>query len=308
MMRPIAALSLLLVACQPPDDLPPPVPVEAPASLRAAHAAYEDGDVARMATHLRETLDTPTASPLVRDNALALLEAGYALGRGTIAADWTLPAGITEMHLVHLRKAEPTSVIFQIALRGTAEQAGAVRQLRLLRGDTVVLDRVAGLGQWAETPEPDGTWFFELEGPELPAPLPEGVHHIELEMADGRVTRGWFILGGLTSARVPRVDSPMPGEVTGQSPRLAFEAFRSPTWRPWEGRGLGAWIVTAPPADPWQPVWSRFTEASALTTLDVPPLDPGDYWLGLNFAERRRFGPLTLMRASRTAVPFSVGR
>lgn len=307
-MRPIALLALTLAACQPPPDLPPPVPVEAPAPLRAAHAAYADGDLPRMVTHLRETFETPTATPLVQDNALALLEAGFALGRGALAADWTLPPGITGLQVMHLRKAEPASVSFRIALRGTAERPDAVRQLRLLRGDAAVLDRAAGLGAWSETPEPDGSRFFELEGPERPTPLAEGLYRVEIELADGGVTRGWFILGGLTSARAPRVDSPTPGEVTGPSPRLAFEDFRSPGWRPWERRALGAWIVTAPPAEPWQPIWSTHAEEPTVSALDAPPLDPGDYWFGLNFAERRRFGPLLLVRASRAAVPFSVGR
>lgn len=35
-------------------------------------------------------------------------------------------------------------------------------------------------------------------------------------------------------------------------------------------------------------------------------LQDGDYWLALTFSERRQFGPLGVVRASRTARPFQV--
>lgn len=306
-MRLVPVLFLLLVACESPDAPLRSVPARAPDPLIDAHAAYLEGDLTRMAARLRETLERPDVGELVRDNSLALLEAGYAVGRGHVDADWALPEGVTELRVMHLRKEEPTAVAFQIALRGVEAGADTVRQLRLLRDDVVVLDREAGQGAWSVAPEPDGGFFFELEGPELREPLDEGLYRVEILLADGSETAGWFILSGLTSTRSPRVDSPAPGEVTGPNPVFRFEDFRSPAHRPWEPRTLGAWAVSAPPREPWSPAWSFFTDKPAQETLQVDaPLAPGDYWFGLNFRETRRFGPLTLVRASRTAVPFRV--
>jgi hypothetical protein len=37
-------------------------------------------------------------------------------------------------------------------------------------------------------------------------------------------------------------------------------------------------------------------------------LVPGDYWLGVNAGEERRFGPVRIIRASRTYLPFTIVR
>lgn len=311
-MRSLTLLPILITlftsACQAPDEPLAPIPAQAPATLRAAHAAYAAGDLGEMAAHLRETLRRPDAGALVVDNALALTEAGYAVGGGAIPADWALPAGILDLQVMHLRKAEPDSVTFQIALRGHAAHADAIRGLRLRRGDVVLLDRAAGLGEWSDEPE-DGGRFFELEGPEQPEPLPAGLHQVEIQMADGAAVTGWFILSGHNGLRAPRIDWPTPGAVTHPTPDLRVEDFRSPAAQPSDRRTRSAWVVPAPPPTPWRSAWSTWTDHPDDAPLTVdPPLAEGDYWFGVTFGEARRFGPLTLVRASRAAVPFSVRR
>ncbi|MCA9557134.1 MAG: hypothetical protein KC583_01110, partial [Myxococcales bacterium] len=260
----------------------------------------------RMAARVHATLALPDASDLARANALALLEAGYAAGGGRLPAAEALPEGVRDLRVMHLRKQEPTGVTWQLAVRGVADAADTVRGLRVLRGDAVVLDSAAGVGAWSVEPEDDGGHFYELEGPERAAPLDEGAYWIEL--GTDRTTTLPFVLGGVTAFGAPRVESPAPGEITGPRPTLRFEDYRSPTHQPWEPRTLGAWIVPAPVRSPWRPAWSFWTDRphSAPAAIDRT-LPPGDYWFGLTFGESRRFGPLTLVRASRVAVPFRVG-
>lgn len=299
---------LLLTACAAPDGREAPVPIRAPAPLLEAHAAYGEGDLERMAERVLATLRLPDASDLARANALALLEAGYAVGEGVLPSDRTLPDGVRDLHVMHLRKQEPTTVTWQIAVRGVADATDTVRALRLLRGADVVLDHEAGRGTWSVEPEHDGGHFYELEGPERAEPLPEGAYRIELHLADGTEATLPFVLGGVTAFGAPRVDAPTPGEVTGPRPTLRYEDFRSPTHQPWEPRTLGAWIVPAPVRTPWRPAWSLWTDRPGPDPVQVErSLAPGDYWFGLTFAESRRFGPVTLVRASRVAVPFRVG-
>lgn len=299
---------LFLTACAAPDGREAPVPIRAPAPLLEAHAAYGEGDLGRMADRVLATLRLPDASDLVRANALALLEAGYAVGEGTLPSDRTLPDGVRDLRVMHLRKQEPTTVTWQIAVRGVADTADTLRQLRLLRGDDVVLDRAAGLGTWSVEAEDEGGHFYELEGPERAEPLPEGAYRVELRLADGTTATLPFVLAGVTAFGAPRVDAPAPGAVTGPRPTLRFDDYRSPTHQPWEPRTLGAWIVPAPVRSPWRPAWMHWSDRPGPNPLEVErPLAPGDYWFGLTFTEQRRFGPITLLRASRVAVPFRVG-
>ncbi len=288
-------------------------------ALAAAHTAYLDGDLDRTVQAARAVLEDPATPEVGRANVLALIDAAWAAGRGKLPADWTVPAAILHLRVASIRKQEPESVSYRLEIGGTTADPAALGQVRITHGSgRVVLDRHEGRGTWSVTPEPDGTFFFELEGPETGSPTPAGLYLLDMEVA-GEDTRGWFILTSHVASEAPPVRAPSEGQTfTTGRPTLRFDDFRSPEFRSHERRSLGIYAVRLQPGGPdgrdYHVVWHRWIGSPALTELtlgvdgDMPDtvLEDGDYWLALSFGERRRFGPLKVVRTSRTARPFQV--
>ena len=264
-------------------------------------------------------LEDPESPEVARDNALRLLDAAWEAGRGRLPADWTVPSSIHHLRVSSLRKQEPDGVSFRLELGGIITDPGALGQVRVVQAPgRVILDRRAGQGTWEVTPEPDGTWYVELEGPETATPTPEGLYLLDVEVA-GEDVRGWFVLTRHVSSQTPAVHAPAVGETfTSGQPPLRLDDFRSPEYRAWERRSLGLYVVRLRPGSAadkgYEVAWHRWissprdTEVTLGVGGDMPDaeLEDGDYWLAATYGERRAFGPLKIVRSSRTARPFQV--
>ncbi len=304
---------ILLAACAQPDA--PPARERVPAALAEADEAWIQGDFRRVTAALLEVLAN-RPDPVVRDSALELAEAAFGAAGARLPADWSLPERIRRLRFSVIRKSEPDRSSFHVLLDGHVDDPAAIRQVRLTGpAGEVLLDRRAGRGGWSSERDPDGHHYFELEGPEgARAPQP-GLYRLDLELDDGH-HGGWFIATNLVASATPHVIAPAPGETQhGPHPRLAFEDFHSPEFGEPERRSVGVYVIRLLAQQParWAHAWSwssqrpEATDARLGDTLGRrASLEPGDYWASVTFSEARRFGPITLRRAARTAVPFRV--
>ena len=298
----------------------PPAGVHVPDALHAAHTAYLAGDLKTTVAQVREVLADPNSGEAVRENAIGLIDAAYAVRGGRLPARWSLPVGVTRLRVAHVRKEEPNKVRYGLEIGGVSQEAETVEQVRLVRASdgVVICDRRAGVGQWTVDAEEDGSgWWFEVEGLTQREPARDGLYYVDLTVG-GVETHGFIVLSGLTSTASPVMSAPAaPATVSARNPQVAFEDFRSPESRPWERRSMGVFVVRLAPgsARGWVKTWSLWTADMGRTAVTIGEEDggtprvgltDGDYWVGLTFNERRRFGPVVLVRSSRTSRPFRV--
>lgn len=327
-------LSLLVAACQPaPDadrarlsDAPPtsePSPEReasgwpsAPPSspLEAAHEAFLDGDHATMVDDLKAILADPDADPATRRNAIDLLEVAYEDTQGRLPAHTKLPDALDRLTFESIVKTEPGRLKHRVVVRGWATSPHRIEGMRLLHGphNTVVLDQAQGLGAYASSADDDG-FEFELEGPEVASPAPDGLYTLSMRI-DGQQVSVWFIASGLTSSATPTLRVPAAGQALSTTqPVLAWDDFRSPEHKTFEPRARSVWIARLQ-SDAPGPAWTLWTSDAIQRAKvghhpsgrGVDALEPGLYWIALTYSEGRTQGPIALKRVSRTASPFSV--
>lgn len=317
----ITAPALLGTGCEPPPDEAATAPgvVLRPAALDVAHQAYLEEDWPALTAAVKEVLLDSRVAPEARANAQSLLRAAWKRTGGRLPAGWSLPAPVHHMNVTHVRKEEPNKLSWRLKVSGHVPVADLVTQVRLVRApDVVVLDRRAGLGDWSVSPEKEGGFYFELEADDASRPVPEGAYYLEIELANGHRGGGWFPFFDMAASASPVVESPIVGAETGPNPTVRWHEFRSPEYRRYEDRTLGLWVMRLTPGQSpgYTPAWTLWTNQLGMDGVtvgrhpgaDQPPmsLESGPHWMGLTFGERRRFGGLRLVRASRQSLPFQV--
>jgi hypothetical protein len=296
-----------------PTSGPPPLPStagEVPAALARAHAAYLADDLVGMERSLHDVLADEAADPDVRDNALSLLEAAYERKGGTLPTDWALPSALDRLEVGQVRVEEPGVLRYSSWLGGRIDDPARLQELVLSRGGEVLLDREAGRGRLKVERDGDGLYSFSLEGDEEAHPFGPGVYDLRVDLAGAPPVTGWVLVGDLVSKAAPIIREPDVEAVVDGNPTLAFDDFTSPDYRPFERRSLwiGVWRQHAT-------VWSMWTGKPGFTSVVLGkdarggpegPLMSGRNWVSMQFAERRRFGPVLITRASRSQRPFDV--
>lgn len=327
---PARFLCALLVALAAPGclELGPPS-TNGPSSPRSptvrqdverVHLAWLEGDSLELVRAVRDVLLEEDSSPAERQNVLEVLERAWEDAEGHLPADWTLPDAVADLHFRQIRVEEVDGIRHQVVLAGRLRDADAVSRAVLLRADdgAIVLDsqREPG-GLHVDEPAPgDPLRYFEVEGPELSEPPSPGVYLWRLTLSSGEEREGWFIAHASSSTASPQVWAPGEGEVvTSRQPHAAWEDFRSPEHRPYEARTLGLYLVQRTGRGEFAARWSSWSgeaggthDAVLGSATDGPAveLDDGAYWLAVTYGERRSFGPLQLVRASRTLRHFRV--
>jgi hypothetical protein len=321
-----AAVPLTLAAAPGVADHDPPPGYFAPSGaserLKAAHAAFLEGDYRTMTLALKDVLSVEDGDRDERANALALLERAYAaLGRQPMPADWTLPAGVGALKIGVRRKEKPDGVFYNLHVSGDQAALGTVTQVQLVRFPRqVVLDRGAGLGEWEEdaapavgNEPPDITW--SLSSDNAREPPGDGLYELTLKLRDGATTAGWVILGNLIATASPHVLAPSPGATVRASGLTArWRPFRSPELRPFERRGFSIGVYATDLGRDWEPLWRRWSKEPETSSLEmgkgadgtVVPITPGRRALTVLYRETRQFGPVQLRREASTLVPFTV--
>ena len=201
---------------------------------------------------------------------------------------------------------------------GRARDAKHLKGVTLKRlPDEIVLDKESGKGKFEIHVDEPGYEDFRLRIEKNVDALPgDGVFSLRLELDDGTATEGWFIVHALASSASPQILSPVPSAtLADRNPVLSWMPFRSPEYAAFEKRTLSMWLGReGDDKDAWS-FWSGgpgadirgvrigMEEGGTKTTLA-----PGDYWLSLQANEERVFGPVRILRGSRTSQPLSIVR
>jgi hypothetical protein len=305
--------SLSLFACTTPDPAPPPPETRGttPSELEAAHEAYLKGDWLEMNDRLRDALVDRASSPLVKENALELLDKAYEATSGRLPSRFALPAGFQTVTLGSLRGQHQWATYRTIFLYVKLDQGlGAhVKEmsLRTQPGNVPVLDRASGIGELRLTPQPgEKADEVVLEAKNVEAALADGVAAIHVSLDDGREVDTWVLARGLSSSASPEIATPTPSAtVSDASPTVEWTPFHSPEFAPFETRTLSVYVsderTQTAAFDRW------LANPGDLSRMKVDKkLGPGSYWLALSAGETRDFGPIHLARTSQRGVPFSV--
>ena len=310
----LAAAAASSPGCEPPGpEASAPAPAQSDALLQA-HRAWIDADFPGLTAALERVFRDPAADERVHRNALELLDRAYQEHGQRLPSSWSPPEGIADLRFTVIRKVDPERLRFRAVFSGSTRNGAEITGLRLVHhSGAVLLDKQEGVGAWSVEPESGGQ-YFELEGEETDQPAPEGLYDVFITLRGGELTRGWFISSGQRSSAAPVLHTPQPGQVVSTpTPAVTFDDFRSPEYRRGEGRGRGVYVVqrVRQATPPWRRAWSAWSadptgDSVVIGGDGTPGLEDGDYWVSVTFAETRRFGPVTLRRASRTAVPFLV--
>lgn len=290
---------------------------QATASLDQAHEAFLARDYGALTASLRETLGGPEVDSVVRQNALDLLAKAAEETQGNLPVNWTPPPGVSDLKFTQSLKQEPDGLVHKIKIRGDLAAVDTLKQVQVVRfPDLVVLDRQAGLGEYSTSPEAEGAFSFDLER-EMPAALQEDLYIVRFELKDGTQSEGWFIVDDLAASTTPNLISPAVGETFRHGhPEFVFEDFRSPEYKSYEIRRLNINAARLIPTDPgWDLSWGFYVRDPDLTRITVGPhpdalgvdeLEPGRYWVSVEFLEERRFGPMKLRRGAKTGRPIYI--
>jgi hypothetical protein len=314
-----ALLVALLAACTtPPDESDTEPPARAPTALDAAHQAYLGGDWIALGERVRDVLLDAGASALARENALALLDKAYEVNAGLLPSAFVPTAGVEKVIFGEINSLGPDGPELRVFVKVRMRDASHVTSVtvRRLPGETI-LDKASGRGTYQIKHDVPGFEDANLEAV-VPALPRDGVFTIRVELDDGASTEGWFLGRSLASSAVPDLRSPQASQsFADPNPQVRWVPFRSPQYRPFERRSLSVWEIGKDHAGRAQS-WGYWTgEPGDLDALRIgrPPagapearLEAGDYFLVLDAAETRAFGPVWLHRMSRRTAPFHVVR
>jgi hypothetical protein len=297
-----------------------PAPPAVPGTLSAAHEAYLDGDFVALGERVRDVLLDPGSTDRVKQNAYELLDKAYEAKGGALPSSFTLPAGYGGLQYVIFHNMTPQGPSYQVHLRILARDVSHVVGLtaRLLPDETL-LDEATGKGHFEVRHDP-GVSAAKLDelvldsGP-IAAPPADGVISLRLQLDDGTVAEGFFIAQALASTATPEVRSPAAwASVEGPNPRVTWVPFRSPECADFERRMVGV-QVRRDGEDPlaWEQLSKKPEELSEVRLgsaagVGRDALTPGDYRVAVVAAEMRSFGPVDILRGSRTFQPFHVTR
>jgi hypothetical protein len=277
-----------------------------PGALTAAHEAYLDGDFLAVGELVRDVLLDPGASDRVKENAFELLDKAYEVQGGALPSRFKLPADYGSLQYVIFRNMTPNGPSFQVHARVLTRDPSHLTgfTVRRLPGETL-LDKATGKGHFEvlHSPGVQKAGFDEvvLDSGPIAAPPADGVLSVRLELDDGTVSEGFAIGRALGSEATPEVRSPAPwASISDPNPKVAWAPFRSPQCASFERRAIGVQVAQAGVRDLVWELWSNNADAGKTA------LSPGDYQLLVVAGEIRSFGPVDLIRGSRTAQPFHV--
>ncbi len=297
-----------------------PVAWVIPAQLTAAHEAYLDGDFVAVGERIRDVLLDPRASDGAKENALELLDKAYEAQGGRLPSRFKLPPGYQSLQYVVFHNATPNGSTYQAHMRILTKDASHVKGFTARRlPDEVILDKATGRGHFQVRHDPGtaraGVDEVVLDTGPMSSPPADGVISLRLELDDGTVSEGFIIARGLASTATPEIRSPAPfAPLQGTNPVFAWKPFRSPEYASFERRTIGAQVrKEGEDTLAWE-AWSRKPDETTELRVGSPAgvgkseLEPGAYRVVVVAAETRSFGPVDLLRGSRTARPFHVTR
>jgi hypothetical protein len=293
-------------------------------ALGAAHVAFLEGDHLTMVKRVRDVLLDKDADPIAKDNARELLEKGYEVTSGNLPADWSMPPGFEPITYKQERTEHADGTRYGLRLEGRVDDPHRMKNISLLRGDTVLMDREAHVGRYLDYAMNDGVFYYTLETRNQAAFPEPGVMTLRITLADGSVSEGWFISDRLAASASPVITEPGDSDsLKSAHPTVKWVPFRSPENVPYEGRSLVLWLSRREDDGTYSTPWVSPDGSPDQSEVQLgvgatggPPLfsrkdvdlPNGDYELDVIYAESRRFGPMWLKRKSTRALSFHIAR
>jgi hypothetical protein len=297
------------------ETTPPAAPHVVPQSLNAAHKAYLEGDFLTLGERLHDVLLDSSSNDLVKQNAYELLEKAFQTNKGTLPSKFELPPGYRSLHLGYFHVDTPVGSHYEIHTRILGKDTSHITGFSLRRlPDELLLDKKSGKGGSMVRRDPAATAAGVEElilnsGP-IDAPPADGVVSIRLELDDGTATEGYVITHNLASSSTPEIR--VPESTSDSQPVIAWQPFVTPEYASHEGRAI---VIHVSPRQGGPMAWEYFTkkpDAPAEVRIGTGGwpagvhLAAGDYWASVSAGEERFFGPVTLVRLSRTTRPLRV--
>lgn len=311
MNRIVFPMLLVIAGCSSPSGEPASRSAKpiAPPSLEAAHRAYLDGDLLALGDRIHDVLLDPSSSHLAKQNAFELLEKAYETSGGKLPSRFNLPAGYESLHLGYFHVATPHGPHYEIHMRILAADTSHIRgfSVRRLPG-AVLLDKEAGIGHAyiRRDPAARSAGLEELiinSGP-IETPPEDGVVEFRLSLDDGRTSEGFAITHNLASTTTPEIN--VPESSSDPRPTIGWKPFVTPLYASHERRAIVIHVQdTRDHAMAWEFSTTKADERNEVRVgtggwPENAKLGPGDYWVDVSEGEKRAFGPVLLVRLSRT--------
>ena len=283
-----------------------------PIELIRAHKAYLEKDFQTTTNEVVAALKSDQAE--VRKNAMALWRSALlANPNSKIPVDWNLPSEIMRMNADLSYVSIQDELEYDFRVKGEMLGLGSLSQLQIVQYPSkVILDKQAGIGQWDEKLTEEGA-HFELKGKRSKEPIPEGLYLINIEVANGNRTNGWFIVSDMASTATPKFLYPSNGEtVKTGNPTIRWSDFKSPEYKNSDLTSHSLWIETEETKEnQWD--FYQFNGRTTQTTVGTDPLGKGvkslangSYFMVLTYNEGRKFGDMRLRRTSKAMTTFNV--
>ncbi len=167
-----------------------------------------------------------------------------------------------------------------------------------------VFDSGAGQGFWGDDGGRAADRYF---GRDVPAGATgDGTYRLRIELTDGSVHGGPFVVTRAWSTADPRIDSPVnfpfatpQNQIVPMSarPEMRFEDFRSPQFRAGETRTLEVWMTREGAATN---EFRQHIPIGSTTFTPAADIARGEHRAIVTFEESRTVGPLVLRRESQT--------
>lgn len=286
-------------------------------ALNKASAAYLAGDFKKMTVEIKNVFLAQPNDPLIKENAFELLNKAYQVsGERGIETDWHLPSEITNMK-ISVRRDQNDVPKYALTIYGNLTASGMIKQLRVTHfPDQVIMDKLAGIGDFSDEEDAKTPGFFYV-GNNNHEPIPTGLYLLRVELINGKVVDGWFLIDeDMNATANPDVTAPAMGQVfqTG-NPTFRWLNFQTPQYKPYETRSVWIGVSKVTSSDhndqKWilhqnSPILQEATIGSTVDGIGVRKLDDGRYFFQIKYHERKRFGDVLIGRDAMTTRAFSV--
>lgn len=294
--------------------------VQTPSLLAKAQQEYLQGSPLEAINTIKSAFKETIHDRVAQNNILSLfkkIRSTVKLADADIG--WTLPPEVTRMRVSAARRLDNGVITNQMIFAGEMKSDDEITSFQVIRyPDTIVLDKERRIGRFEDGKDHSDVSEYYYTTQSSPFTVTTGLYLIKMKTKTGSFVNGWFILDQDSNATTtPEVTNLDGNPVFNHGlPQISWNDYKSPQFQEnRERRELSIWVAkVAAQKGSWS-FWTNDmnTRSQVIgSSLDGDhgwtdgPLDNGDYYALLNFGEAYKFGPIKIVRQSRTVKYFSV--